>query len=158
MQTLYVATKHFHNLTWWIILLSGIWAVATVWRGQSAGSAWTKRERIAGLVFSSALATQLLIGLVMYYASYTSGKAVHDYFAGIAVGQDRLTAAFFAMMHPMAMFTAVVFGQVGYSVSKRMRDDRRKFRAAVLCYTAALAIVLVSVPWPFMSYGRSLMP
>ena len=59
------------------------------------------------------------------------------------------------MMHPMAMCTAVVFGQVGYSVSKRMHDDRGKFRAAVLCYTTALAIVLVSVPWPFMPYGRS---
>ena len=155
---LYLATRHLHNLTWWIILVSGIWAVATVWRGQLAGAAWTKRDRIAGLVFSSALATQLLIGLVLYYASYAGGKSVHDYFAGGAVGQERLAAAFFAMMHPMSMFTAVVLGQVGFSVSKRMRDDRGKFRAAVLCYTAALAIVLVSVPWPFMPYGRSLVP
>ena len=30
MQTLYVAMKHLHNLTWWIILLSGIWAVVAV--------------------------------------------------------------------------------------------------------------------------------
>jgi hypothetical protein len=154
----FVATKHLHNLTWWIILVSGIWAVAVAWRGLMTGAAWTKRERLAGLVFSSALATQLLIGLVLYYASYTSGEAVHRYFAGGAVGPDRLTAAFFAIMHPMAMFMAVVLGQVGFSVSKRMRDDRGKFRVAVLCYTAALAIVLAAVPWPFMSYGRSLLP
>jgi hypothetical protein len=155
---LYQATRHLHNLTWWIILLSGIWAVAVTWRGVLRGAAWTKRERLAGLVFSSAVATQLLIGLLLYYASYAGGKAVHDYYAGGAVGADRLTAAFFAMMHPVAMITAVILGQVGYSVSKRMHDDRGKFRAAVLCYTAALAIVLVSVPWPFMPYGRSLIP
>jgi hypothetical protein len=155
---MYVATKHLHNLTWWIILLSGIWAVAITWRGMLTGAPWTKRDRLAGLVFSSALATQLLIGLVFYYASYRNGEAVGRYFAGGAVGTERLTAAFFAMMHPTAMITAIILGQVGFSVSKRIRDDRGKFRAAVLCYTAALAIVLISVPWPFMPYGRSLTP
>jgi hypothetical protein len=152
---LYVATKHLHNLTWWIILLSGIWAVAVSWRGLLTGAAWTKRERLAGLVFSSALATQLLIGIVLYFSS----DIVHSYFAGgLTTGKEKVIAAFFAMMHPVAMFTAVIFGQVGFSVSKRMSDDRAKFRVAVLCYTAALAIVLASVPWPFMPYGRSLVP
>jgi hypothetical protein len=151
---LFTATKHLHNLTWWIILLSGIWALIVTWRGLLTGAAWTKRARLAGLVFSSALATQLLIGIVLYCNS----DIVHQYFAGGLVGKERLIPAFFAMMHPVAMFMAVVFGQVGYSVSKRMRDDRGKFRAAVLCYTAALAIALVSVPWPFMPYGRSLVP
>jgi hypothetical protein len=154
---LYLITRHLHTLTWWIILLSGIWAVVVTWRGMLTGAAWTKRDRLAGLIFSSALATQLIIGLVLYYASYSGGKAVHDYFAGVVVGRERFIAAFFAMMHPVAMFTAVVLGQAGFSVSKRLTDDRSKFRAAALCYTVALAIVLVSVPWPFMPYGAGRM-
>jgi hypothetical protein len=151
---LYKALLHVHNLTWWIIFFSGLWANFKAWRGSLSGAIWTKAERLAGLIFSSALATQFFIGLMLYFNS----DIVHRYLAGGIAGAERFTGAFFGLMHPLAMFTAVVVGQVGYSVSKRLGDDRAKYRAAVFCYTVALAIVLLSVPWPFLSYGRSLVP
>ncbi len=122
--------------------------------GQLAQSAWTRRERLAGLVFSSALATQFLIGLALYFQS----PVVRPLFSGGAAGPDAFATTFFGLIHPLAMFTAVVFGQVGFSVSKRLSDDRRKYRIAVICYTAALAVLLCAVPWPWLSYGRSLAP
>jgi hypothetical protein len=146
--------RHLHNLVWWIILLSGLWAVARAWRGNLAGAAWTKHEKRSGLFFSSALAMQFLIGLGLYFKS----DLVRLFMSGQATGAERLTATFFGLMHPLAMFTAVILGQIGYSVSKRISDDNRKYRFAAYCYTAALTIVLLAVPWPFMSYGRSLMP
>src|SRR5208337_3083400 len=112
----YIATRHLHNLTWWIILFTGLWAVFRVWRGYLAQSAWTRHERLAGLVFSSALATQLLIGLALYFQSPVVGPL----FAGGATGRERLAASFFGLIHPLTMFTAVILGQVGFSVSKRL--------------------------------------
>jgi hypothetical protein len=150
----YKAMLHLHNLTWWIILISGLWAIFRVWRGYLAQSAWTRHERLAGLVFSSALATQLLFGLTLYFQS----PVVRPLFTGGATGSERFAAAFFGMMHPLTMFTAVVLGQAGFSVSKRLSDERRKYRVAVLCYTAALVVLLLAVPWPWLSYGRSLVP
>ena len=150
----YIATRHLHNLTWWIILFTGLWAVFRAWRGYLAEIPWTRRERLAGLVFSSSLATQLLIGLTLYFSSPT----VHTLMTGEAVGADRLKALFFGLIHPLTMFTAVVLGQVGFSVSKRLSDDHRKYHVATLCYTAALLVLLFAVPWPWLSYGRSLMP
>jgi hypothetical protein len=144
----YIATKHLHNLTWWIILFTGLWVIYRVWRGQLAQMAWTRHERLAGLVFSSALATQLLIGLALYSQSPNVRP----------ISGGGLTPTFFGLIHPLAMFTAVVSGQVGFSVSKRLSDDRGKYRIAVLCYTAALAVLLCAVPWPWLSYGRSLLP
>jgi hypothetical protein len=151
---MYKATLHLHNLIWWIILFTGLWANVRVWRGYLAESKWTRHERLAGLVFSSALATQLLIGLALYLQS----PVVRPLFEGGATGLERMAAAFFGMMHPLTMFTAVVLGQVGFSVSKRLGGDDRKYRIAVLCYTAALVVLLLAVPWPWLSYGRSLMP
>jgi cytochrome c biogenesis factor len=145
---------HLHNLIWWIILISGLWANFRVWRGHLAETPWTRRERLAGLIFSSALATQLLVGLVLYFNS----PIVKSLMTGQADGPERLKAAFFGVMHPLAMFTSVVLGQVGFSVSKRLGDDRRKYQVAAMCYTAALVVLLIAVPWPFLSYGRSLMP
>jgi hypothetical protein len=154
LHILYIATLHLHTLTWWIILFTGLWAIFRVWRGHLAQLPSTRRERLAGLVFSSALATQLLIGLALYFQS----PLVRPLFAGGATGLDRLLATFFGLMHPLAMFTAVILGQVGFSVSKRVSGDRRKYRVAAICYTAALVVLLLAVPWPWLSYGRSLVP
>jgi hypothetical protein len=151
---LYIATQHLHILTWWIILLTGLWAVFRVHRGYLARLAWTRQERIAGLAFSSALATQLLIGLALYFQSPT----VRPLFAGGAQGLERVAAVFFGLIHPLTMFTAIVIGQVGYSVSKRVGNDLDKYRTAMICYTAALVLLLLAVPWPFLSYGQSLVP
>ncbi len=151
---LYKALLHLHTLTWWIILFSGLWANFRVWRGHLAETPWTRRERLAGLIFTSALLTQFLIGVTLYFNS----PIVQDFLAGRAVGADRLQATFFGILHPLMMFTAVVLGQVGFSVSKRMSDDRRKYQMAAMCYTLALLVLLLAVPWPFLSYGRSLMP
>lgn len=153
---MYVATRHLHDFLWWIVLLSGLWAVFRTWRGKLAGAAWTGHDRLAGLVFSTALATQLLIGLALYSQSPIARAML----AGGAVGGERLQAVFFGVIHPAAMISAVVLGQAGYSVSKRIGGDRRKFRVAAVCYAVALAIVLLAVPWPFMPYGagRTLLP
>ena len=127
----FVATRHLHDLTWWIILFTGLWAVFRVWRGRLARLPWTRRERLAGLVFSSSLAIQFLIGLALYFQS----PLVHALFAGGAAGLDPQSAIFFGLLHPLIMFTAVVLGQVGFSVSKRLGDDRRKYVIATGCYT-----------------------
>ena len=123
---LYIATQHLHVLVWWIILCSGFWAVFRAWRGFLGSLPWRRHERIAGLAFSSALATQLLIGLALYFQSPLKDPL----FAGGAVGAERTLSLFFGLIHPLAMFTAVIFGQVGFSVSKRLADDREKYRAA----------------------------
>ncbi len=150
----FIATRHLHDLCWWIILFTGLWAVFCAWRGQLACLPWTQRDRLAGLVFSSALATQLLVGLALYLQS----PLVHGLLAGGVAGFDPRAAMFFGLFHPFIMFTAVVLGQVGFSASKRISDDRRKFRVAAGCYTAALVLVLAAVFWAWFSYGRSLLP
>jgi hypothetical protein len=148
------ATLHFHTLTAWIVVLSGLWALIRVYQGVLRRRPWTGHERLAGLVFSSALDTQVLIGLALYVQSST----VRPLFVGGAAGPDRVAASFFGMMHPLTMITAAVLCQVGFSLTKRISDDRRKYRIAVVCYTAACVLLLAAVPWPFLSYGRSLIP
>ena len=105
-------------------------------------------------MFSSALATQLLVGLALYLQS----PLVHGLLAGGAAGFDPRAATFFGLIHPLIMFTAVVLGQVGFSASKRISDNRRKFRVAAGCCTGVLVLVSAGVFWAWFSYGRSLLP
>jgi hypothetical protein len=150
----FIATRHLHELAWWIVLFTGLWAVFRAWRGLLARLPWTRKERLAGLVFSSALATQVLIGLALYCQS----PLAHVLFAGGAAGLDPGSATFFALIHPLVMFMAVVLGQAGFSLTKRLGDDRRKYVIAAGCYTAALALMLLAVFWAWYSYARSPLP
>ena len=146
----YIATRHLHTLTWWIILFTGLWAIFRVWRGHLAALAWTRHERLAGLVFSSALATQFLIGLALYFQS----PMVRPLFARRAdADRDFLRPdPSPGDVHGRGLGAGRLFGL------ERRSDDRRKYRIAVVCYTAALVVLLLAVPWPWLSYGRSLVP
>ena len=147
---------HLHIFIWWIIVLTGLWSVVRAWRGRLSAAAWSKADKLFGLAFSSALATQFLIGLALYSVSPT----VRPVFDAAAAPVARGELHFFAFLHPLAMLTAVVLAQVGFSVSKRMSGDARKFQWAVICYTTALLLVLLATPWPGLGlpWGRSLVP
>ena len=65
---------------------------------------------------------------------------------------------FFAVEHVAGMLIAIIIAQVGYSISKRAATDRSKFVRATVTYTIAFILILVSIPWPFMKYGRPHFP
>ena len=56
------------------------------------------------------------------------------------------------------MFLAAVIAQVGYSLSKRATTDRGRFLKGAIAYSISTLLILVSIPWPFMKYGRPLFP
>ena len=80
--------------------------------------------------------------------------------AGGAAGGKRLKAVFFGTIHPAAMIYRRFLGSSATRFPSGCQNDAGKFRMAAFCYTAALAIVLLSIPWPFLPYGkgRSLLP
>ena len=56
------------------------------------------------------------------------------------------------------MLLAISIAQVGYSISKRATTDRARFLRAAIAYSLAGLLILASIPWPFMKYGRPLFP
>jgi membrane protein DedA with SNARE-associated domain len=56
---------------------------------------------------------------------------------------------FFAVEHITGMIVAIVFGTLGYSLSKRASTDAARFRAQALLFSLALLLILALIPWPF---------
>lgn len=150
----YLIFKDVHSLLRWIVLLAAVWALLRTWSGVAFGSAWSNRDRKSGLIFSSALNVQFLIGVVLYFLSPVTQAAMEDFGAAMKDGALR----FFAVEHVAGMLLAVILAQVGYSLSKRAATDRGKFLRGAICYTLATLLILASIPWPFMKYGRPLFP
>ena len=148
----YPSLLPFHNLMRWLIVLAGIWAVARSVEGWWRGRPWTRQDTLAGLCFSTCLHLQLVIGVLLYLNS----PYVRPIFTALGYATSSLFAFFFTLGHPLAMVSAVLLAQVTYSLCKRSRDDRSRFRRAALGYSLTALLILAAIPWPALSYGRPL--
>ncbi len=143
-----------HSLNRWLVIAAALWALLRVWRGRLRGVAWTPSDARAGLAFTTLMNLQLLVGIGLYVASPLPGLLWSDYGQMVRVTGVR----FFGLDHPFAMLAAAVVAQVGYARAKRAPDDAARFRRAANAYTFALLVVLVNIPWPFLRWGRPLLP
>lgn len=142
-----------HNLLRWLVILSCLWALFRVWSGLLARGEWTKKDRIAGVIFTSILNLQFLIGLILLFTG-----PMRAAFSSMSTTMKDPVMRFFAVEHPILMLLAVVIAQTGFSLSKRAGTDRAKFLRATICYTVAAVLIFASIPWPFLKAARPLLP
>jgi integral membrane protein len=143
-----------HNLTRWAVLATAAWALVHAWRGWLARAPWRLADRLPGLIFTTVLNLQFVVGVILYYNS----PIVRPVFSSLAYAGSTPPATFFTLLHPAAMIAAALLAQVAYSIAKRASDDRRRFRAAAVGYSIATILVVIAIPWPHLPYGRPLLP
>jgi hypothetical protein len=59
--------------------------------------------------------------------------------------------------HPAAMVVALVLAHIGVARARRVRSSDEPGPSAWY-FTLAILLVLAVLPWPFLDYGRPLMP
>jgi hypothetical protein len=131
-----------HSGLRWVVLVAAVVAVVRAWRDGASGR--------AGLVLTIALDTQVLVGLVMYGLTSPIVRAGLANMSGAM--KDRVMR-FFVIEHAFAMIVALVLVHVA-----RVAERRGKGRRAAILLTVAAVVMVVGVPWPFMPYGRPLIP
>lgn len=151
---MYGAVLFIHSLLRWVVLLSVLTAVAAAGFSVATKRSYGKRDRIFGLVATISVDLQLLLGLLLYtvLSGYTQAAMGN---LGAAM-KDRVWR-FWVVEHPFAMILAVVFVHVG-QVRTRRAADAKKQGTALLWFALALVVVLLGIPWPFLPYGRPLLP
>lgn len=140
---MYELLKDLHNILRWVVVLGGLYALVTSFRGLFSRTAWTAADRRAGLIFTSSLNLQLVVGLLLYFVSPLVQGALGN--MGAAMANDELR--FFAVEHLTIMILAVVAAQLGYSLAKRAESDRAKFVRSSVGYLVAAVLVAYAIPW-----------
>ncbi len=143
MDSIYVILKGIHNITRWLVLLAGLWAMVSSFSGLIARRNWTSGDRTAGLAFSALFGIQLVLGLILYAISPVVRVGLADY------ANAATQVKFFTVYHFVVMFIAFILAQLGYSRSKRALTDGGKFRTAAIFYTIAMLLTLMMIPWGF---------
>lgn len=135
--------KILHNLTRWVVLAGGLYAIVLSFRGLLTKATWTVQDKRAGLIFTTALNVQLLIGLLLYLVSPFMRALLQN--IGEAMRNER--ARFFLIEHLTIMVLAIIAAQLGYSLAKRASTDRAKFMRSSIGYTLAGILIIIGIPW-----------
>jgi hypothetical protein len=150
---LYAVVLYVHSWLRWIVIAAGLAVFARALRGASLRRPWRDPDRRLGVAFISALDTQVLLGLLLYFVlSPITPRSLADLRAFMHAAPLR----FFAVEHGTGMVAAVIAAHAGRSLANRAREDAGRHRRTLIGVCVSLVAIAVSVPWPWLSYGRPL--
>jgi len=138
-----------HNISRWLVLIFGILAVVRAFSGWLGKKEWVKADDRAGMLFTSMLDLQLLLGLLLYFTSPFMQPILKNF--GAAMGNSGLR--FFAVEHTLLMIIAVVVAHIGRARAKKAATDAGKFKQTAIFFGIALVLVFLAIPWPFLATG-----
>jgi len=147
---MYLSLLVAHNLMRWVTLAMALWALGRAYYGWMRRRPWTGADQRAGRWFAMALSLQLLIGGLFYCLPGSLAQVV---FVDPGAVLRTPPLRFFVLEHSLQMLVALGLAHAGTALARRGATHRTKHRRAALFFTAALAITLIAIPWPFLDYG-----
>jgi len=140
-----------HSWLRYPVLLTGI---ALLWLAISASRSSRSSPSLNRLhmAFLGLLDTQMLLGLVLYFALSPLSAAA---FADMAAAMKDPTLRFFGLEHASTMLIAITVAHVGRVRAKRAAGDAR-LRIVIRAQAAWLLLTLIAIPWPALDIGRPL--
>jgi len=141
---MYTGFLHLHDTLRWLLLLSLVTTLVKYLIGWLGNQPWKKTDNLMGIIFTSLMDLQLLVGLVLYFFLSPITKFAFSDF-GAAMKDTELR--FYAVEHFLMMLIAVILVHIGRAKSKKAATDAGKFKIATLFYGLALVVMLVAIPW-----------
>ncbi len=144
---------HMHSGLRWLMLIILLVAIYKSFTGYSGNKLFTKSDNTIRLLTVIFTHLQLIVGLILYIQSPLVKYFWGD--PGNAIKQE--SPMFFGLFHFIFMLLAVVLITIGSAKTKRRNTDKEKFKTMRGWFLAALIIILLAIPWPYLpSAGRPL--
>ncbi|HEX8350344.1 MAG TPA: hypothetical protein VF598_10310 [Hymenobacter sp.] len=143
-----------HSWSRWLVVIFGLIAVFRAFGGWQGRRPYLGADNGMGAAFVGSMHLQLLLGLILYLGLSPFGlKAMQA--AGGAAMKDPVTR-FWGVEHITAMILAVIFAQVGRTLSKKATSPVMKHKRAFVWFAVALVLVLLMIPWGIWNPARPL--
>jgi uncharacterized membrane protein YozB (DUF420 family) len=133
-----------HNIVRWIVIILAVVALVRAYRGWIGRREWGQADRRAGVFFSAALDTQLLLGLILYFGLSPITRTA---FGNLASAMGNVEVRFFLLEHFLYMLLAVVLAHVGVATARRAADDSARHRRTSLWFSLAALAIILGMPW-----------
>jgi hypothetical protein len=141
---MYTGLLHTHNFLRLIILIAFVVTLYRSYAGWFGRKNWIKGDNLRGIILTSLMDLQLLIGFALYFVySPVTQIAFQDF--GLAMKNADLR--FYAVEHSLLMIVAVALVHVGRAKSKKAGSDLKRFKRSAIFYTLAVLVILAAIPW-----------
>jgi hypothetical protein len=150
---IYATVLTIHSWLRWLVILFGLMAFVRAATGAAASRPWTPADDRAGAWFGRVLDLQFLLGLILYIFL---SPLTHTAFADLGAAMKNSGLRFWVVEHMFGMLIAVALVHVGRAQARKT-DSLRRHRVAAGFFALALAVMLASIPWPGLPYGRPLL-
>lgn len=150
---MYSSLLFIHSWARWIVLLGGLALMSKMYLGWAKKSKWGGYENGLIWAFSQLLGYQVLFGLGLYLGGspYTKYLISHTH---EALGSSLFS--FWSIRHPLTMVLALITFQAGKHFSQKYANHQDRHRCFAITMSVTMLIVLTAIPWPTLTYGRSL--
>jgi hypothetical protein len=149
---MYTTILTLHSWLRWVALVAGVAATIAALRNTTPSTGSTRADRW-GLILMATLDTQLLLGLLMYFALSPTMASIRDNFA---LSMKDPVARFWAVEHITTMMLAVVVTHVGRVLARKSATPETKRMTLLVSFAVATALMLLATPWPGLRAGRPL--
>jgi hypothetical protein len=120
---------------------------------RSTNAQWSPADDRVVNGFVTALGIQGALGLLLYlWLSPIPRGAFHDIGAAMSMAMVR----FWIVEHPVGMLASIALAQIGRAKIRRARDSSAKRRLGRRFVGLSILLMLASIPWPGLPYGRAL--
>ncbi|MCS7039008.1 MAG: hypothetical protein RMN24_10315 [Anaerolineae bacterium] len=144
-----------HNLLRWLVIIAAIIVLVRTLRGLRSRRPWTALDDRMGQLYTVSMDIQLLVGLVLFFVLSPLTRMA---LTNMAAAMSDATMRFFVVEHFPYMLVAVILAHIGRVRVRKAAEDRARFRQTLIWMGLSFLIVLIAIPWPFLSYGRGLLP
>lgn len=151
---MYTALLVAHSNLRWLLLIGAALALVRAITGLRTNRVWTPDDERIGRVFTILFDVQVTIGLLLYVGF---SPLVRGAFQDMGGAMRDSVLRFYAVEHLFGMLVALAFVHVGRAKSRRASVARAKHRATAVYFGLALAVVLLTIPWPGLPAGRPLL-
>jgi hypothetical protein len=141
---LYNIVLALHNIVRWVVLITAILALVRVYMGWLQNRVWAARDRQVSVAFTSALDTQILLGLILFFISPWTRALLTGNFSGMISDP---TMRFFSVEHVPFMIVSVILAHIGSARARRASDSGVKFRQSAIFFTLSILVIILMIPW-----------
>jgi hypothetical protein len=151
---MYSAFLLIHSLLRWFVVIAGLVVIARAISGITGRRDWRPGDTAGVRWFSIALDVQFLIGLLLYV---WLSPFIRDAWGDMAATMRNAPLRFFAVEHLTGMLIGIALAHVGKGKIAKATDAAQKHKLAVIFFSLAMVVILLSIPWPGMPGGRPLL-
>jgi len=151
---MYSAFLLIHSLLRWVVVIAGLVVIARAIAGISSRRDWQPGDAAGVRWFSISLDVQFLIGLLLYV---WLSPFIRDAWADMGATMRNAPLRFFAVEHLTGMLIGIALAHVGKSKIGKAADAAQKHKLALIFFSLAMVVIMLSIPWPGTPGGRPLL-